>query len=406
MGDGTGGISPLATVGLVITALLAAAAFWWAWRLFSTRPTSRRGGRLATLRHPGLTVLTVALFMLGGVVWQAIAAFSSAAAPREPYDMRTIEFVSGLAPAAALGGESPSGGQGFFAATRDGLWRIYHDKPWDFIGHEHMNLLSLLPMPDGTLLASGGESPSGGPPGVVSSTDEGRTWQRLSLEGEASFRLLTAGPPLNDGGSDANDGGGDTNGSSDAMPVIYGLQAHSGSVMGPGLYRSFDGGMSWEQAAGEGLPGAEDPIIAISADPHRGGGLVAASAGLLWLTEDGGETWAALEIPQGEEGEGEDRGAEGSAPVTAVAHHPSTPGRLIMYMGGENGGVMEWDMEGGGSPRRIGLSLGEGDAVVALAIDPDNPDIMFAATMSKHIYMTSRGGRMWEQQALYGIILE
>lgn len=405
MGDVIGGISPLALAGLIITALLAAAAFWWAWRLFRTRPTSRRGGRLAALRHPGLTVLTAALFMLGGVVWQAIAAFSSSAAPHDPYDLRTIEFVSHLVPAAAAeagqtpaaGETSPAGepspaGAGFYAVTRDGLWHLLPDGPWEFKGGGHMNLTSVVPMADGALLAGGGPSPAGGPPGVLLSADGGVTWETVSLGGEAYFRLLAAGP--------AGSGNANSQSSAGGSSVIYGVQAHQGSVMGPGLYRSFDGGRSWEQASAAGLPGAEDPIIALSADPHRPDSLAAASAGGLWLSEDGGDNWTHVEIPSGEDD------GPGGGGVTALVHHPTVPGRLVMYVPGDGGGIMEWEPADGGDPRRLGLSLGDDDAVVALAVDPANPDIMFAATMNKHIYATSRGGRMWEQRALYGLILE
>ena len=63
---------------------------------------------------------------------------------------------------------------------------------------------------------------------------------------------------------------------------------------GDGIYRSADGGLTWTQLRGHGLPDGELGRIALAyapSDPHRVYALIESSQGLLWRSDDGGASW-------------------------------------------------------------------------------------------------------------------
>jgi photosystem II stability/assembly factor-like uncharacterized protein len=119
--------------------------------------------------------------------------------------------------------------------------------------------------------------------GVFRSTDGGRSWNRVLYKNELTGAIDLAADPHN-------------------AHIVYAAlwqvrrQPWNFSSGGPGsgLYRSMDGGVTWTQLSGHGLPegilGRID--IAVSAvDSHRIFAMVEAKDGGLYRSDDGGANW-------------------------------------------------------------------------------------------------------------------
>jgi photosystem II stability/assembly factor-like uncharacterized protein len=136
-------------------------------------------------------------------------------------------------------------------------------------------------------------------------------------------------------------------------------------TVGPGswIYRSADGGRTWQPVAGEGLP--ERPLGRIEMAVARGTGarrvwaaIETADSGGLWRSEDGGATWAQVN---------DDATLAGSY-MGWVTAHPSDPDTV--WAGGQ---PLRRSVDGGATFTIVRSSPG-GDDYHALWIDPTNPD--------------------------------
>jgi photosystem II stability/assembly factor-like uncharacterized protein len=170
--------------------------------------------------------------------------------------------------------------------------------------------------------------------GIYKSTDGGATWTHLGLEKTRSISRIIVDPRNPDhvivgalgdvfGPSDArgvyvtNDGGktwsktlylSDQSGASDLS-----MDAHDSNIIfagmwhflrrpwttnsggdDDGLYKSIDGGKTWTKLTGHGLPGGTIGRIGVAvapSDPKRVYALIESTAGILWRSDDGGDTW-------------------------------------------------------------------------------------------------------------------
>ncbi|MFL6256857.1 MAG: SBBP repeat-containing protein, partial [Pyrinomonadaceae bacterium] len=163
-----------------------------------------------------------------------------------------------------------------------------------------------------------------------------------------------------------------------AQGVIY-----AGSNLG--VYRSTDGGASW-QLGGQVRPSTAPFITrAVVVDPTNSAIVYAGTSGGsgLYKSTDGGTTFEAkasgLTIPV----------------VTTLVINPNTP--TTLYAGTQlgifkttNGGDSWTQVQG--SP-----STGLSTAINKLVIDPSNPQTLYAATTSRGVLKTTDGGANWVQ---------
>ncbi len=173
---------------------------------------------------------------------------------------------------------------------------------------------------------------------------------------------------------------------------------------GNGVYRSRDGGGSWEHM---GLETSEH-ISEILIHPEDSNTIWVASQGPLWSpggerglykTIDGGLTWS-LVLSAGE-----------WTGVTDIVMDPRNPDRLVAatwqrhrtvaaYMGaGPESGLHVSD-DGGETWREVTTGLPEGNmGKIGLAISPQNPDVIYAAIEENRrtggIYRSSNRGESW-----------
>jgi len=179
---------------------------------------------------------------------------------------------------------------------------------------------------------------------------------------------------------------------------------------GDGVYRSRDGGRSWQRV---GLERSQH-IGKILVDPRDGNIVFAAAEGPLWSsggqrglykTMDGGETWAAvLEIDE-------------NTGVTDVEFDPSDPDVLYaaayqrrrhiwsLLAGGPGSGIYK-STDGGASWRRITTGLPQGDmGKIGLAVTPADPDVVYATIEAndaeRGFYRSQDKGESWERRNSY-----
>lgn len=179
---------------------------------------------------------------------------------------------------------------------------------------------------------------------------------------------------------------------------------------GDGVYRSRDGGRSWEQM---GLERSEH-IGKILIDPRNSDVVFVAAEGPLWAsggdrglykTTDGGGSWVhVLEIDE-------------HTGVTDVEFNPANPD--VMYAaayqrrrhtwsflaGGPESGIYK-STDGGDTWRRVGVGLPSGDVgKIGLAVTPANPELVYATieadSSERGFYRSMDQGESWDRRNSY-----
>ena len=179
---------------------------------------------------------------------------------------------------------------------------------------------------------------------------------------------------------------------------------------GDGVYKSLDGGRTWERM---GLEKSQH-ISEILVDPRDGNLVYVAAEGPLWnsggerglyKTTDGGTTWErALHID-------EDTG------ITSIAFDPRDPDVIYaaayqrrrhiwsLLAGGPGSGIYK-STDAGATWRELTTGLPTGDmGKIGLAVSPVNPDILYA-TIEAHegehgFYRSLDMGESWEKRNSY-----
>jgi BNR/Asp-box repeat len=177
------------------------------------------------------------------------------------------------------------------------------------------------------------------------------------------------------------------------------------------LFRSIDGGESWEELSGlrdhdtgsSWQPGAGGlclhSIILDPSDPDRI--FVAISAAGAFRTDDAGKTWRP--INRGLQSEGiPDPGAEVGHCVHRIAMHPSRPGILFMQkhwdvMRSDDGGE-SWQEVSGNLPTDFGFPIAihahEPDTIYVVPIKSDSEH--YPPEGKLRVYRSRTGGNEWE----------
>ena len=232
-----------------------------------------------------------------------------------------------------------------YLATHHGVWHATLDGTAERISEDRNDYMGFTPhhAAPGSFLASGHPA-TGGNMGFIVSEDGARTWVQLSsgARGPVDFHAIAVSAADPD--------------------VIYGLYGD--------LQVSRDGGKTWEIS---GSPDADVFDIAASAvDPDL---VYAATRDGLMASRDAGRSWQ----PTGPEGQ----------PASMVETGPGGP--VYAYVLGTGlmrapAGALSWTA--------VGSDLGE-RLLLHLAIDPNDPQRMFAVTERSEILMTTDGGRGW-----------
>ena len=239
----------------------------------------------------------------------------------------------------AVDGKVPSR---LLIATHHGLFRAGPDGTAERVS-EVQDFMGFNPHPsDPDTLFASGHPAKGGNLGFIVSSDQGKTWKQVSpgVNGPVDFHQMTVSP-------------------ADPM-TIYGSYG--------GLQISRDAGRTWKLV---GL--RPEKLIDLAASAGSADTLYAATEAGLLVSGDAGATWKPL--------------LEGSA-VTLVEVTPD--GTLYAFVM-DRGLVRATE----GSPGFETLTNDIGGGFLLLAVDPTNPDRLFAATGRGRVLASDDRGRTW-----------
>ena len=179
---------------------------------------------------------------------------------------------------------------------------------------------------------------------------------------------------------------------------------------GDGVYKSLDGGESWQRMGLERSEHIGDVVV----DPRDGNVVYVAAEGPLWSpggdrglykTEDGGATWRQILALDQHTG------------VTDVEIDPRNPDVLYaasyqrrrhvwsLLAGGPGSGIHK-STDGGATWRRLERGLPAGDmGKIGLAVSPADPDVVYATIEAndeeRGFYRSRNLGESWEQRNPY-----
>ena len=203
-----------------------------------------------------------------------------------------------------------------------------------------------------------------------------------SLDGGVAWSSFYAAPTVQSRPAESLDAFA----ASPAAGTLYMISAAYGGGVSRSnyLHRSTDDGLSWTvtQVRSSGGTPVQDARV-LRVDPRAPATLYLGAAGFHRST-DGGSTWTVGGAPF------DDVRPDTGYPVGALALLPTTPVTLLASTGS---GVFR-SVDGGRTwgPSSTGLSAA---AIVDLAPDPMDPNLVYAATDSAGIYRSVDGGHTW-----------
>jgi hypothetical protein len=229
-------------------------------RLAREREAQRAARRRTLLMRLGVGGGAIALVAVVAVVALAGGDDGSSGSPGSEGSAagETIADVHGL-------GVNPADGA-LYIATHTGLFRSARGTATAVrVDAPEQDLMGFSVAGPDRFVASGHPGPDQQAPpslGLLESRDQGRSWETLSLSGEADFHVLRA--------------------SGDA---VY---AYDGA-----LRASRDGGRTWQQRQAPGQ------LIDVAIDPRDPDRVLASTGAGVRLSEDGGQTWrpTSLRVP-------------------------------------------------------------------------------------------------------------
>lgn len=252
-----------------------------------------------------------------------------------------------------LGYDSQS--QRLFIATHYGLF-LWKDRKLFQLGEVRDDFMgfSLHPSnPD--IIYTSGHPKKGGNIGVMISEDGGVTFKRI-LQESVDFHSMTVSP--------AN------------RKILYGWFKGK-------LYRTKDGGKTWDFASGRGMPqqGFCFGAPCLTADTKDERSVYAGTPNGLLVSHDFGENWTTVNATLGG--------------VAGVGVDPSHSHRLFAFT---KNLALAHSLDRGKSwqARNKGLKLSRDEFIFAFAFDQKNSTHLFAAT-PEQIFWSRDGGRNWEK---------
>lgn len=241
----------------------------------------------------------------------------------------------------------PSDPSLLWVATHNGLFQGSAENGWTLVGEDRDDHMGFTLEPATATLYRSGHPETGGNLGVESSTD-GKDWEQLSevADPPVDFHAMTL---------------------SHAEPeVMFGWDSG-----GRGLFRSGDGGRSWQTLSPQGLQG---PILSL-AGPAKKDLVYAGTTVGLFRSNDSARTWNPV-IEQG---------------ATTVATSPTDANHLYIYT--EQKG-MQISTDGGQTFTSASTGIPDSEVIGTIAISGEDPQRAYAAGATT-IYRTTDGGDSW-----------
>ncbi len=249
--------------------------------------------------------------------------------------------------------------QRLFVATHYGLF-VWKDGKLFQVGESRDDFMGFSLHPSNpNIIYTSGHPKSGGNMGVMKSEDGGAAFKQIfrGLGGETvDFHSMIISP---------------------ANPnILYGWFQER-------LYRTKNGGRSWDLASGRGLPleGFCFGAPCLTADSQNESTMYAGTPKGILISRDLGENWTTMSVELGG--------------VAGVGVEPTNSRRLFAFTerlglaSSQNGGK-SWQANNNG------IKLSSREFIFAFAFDRKNPKHLFAATPER-IFHTTNAGDRWER---------
>lgn len=261
------------------------------------------------------------------------AAGTEASSSSSSEGASALEHIHGL-------GEDPASGK-LFVATHFGLFEAAKGEvKLRRAGESRQDTMGFSVVDGKRFIGSGHPDPAAGGPGnlgLIESTDMGRSWKPVSLQGEADFHVLRS-----------------------SGRTVYGSSA--GGVM-----LSRDGGRSWKTRK----PPAD--VFDLAIDPSMPTTVVASTAGGIFRSDDAGASWRA-----------------GAADFAGLLAWP-TKGNLTLVDGK---GAVSTSVDDGRTFAPTGGTIGATPVAFAAA-----PDGLLAARADGTVLQSRDAGATWQVRA-------
>ena len=220
------------------------------------------------------------------------------------------------------------------------------------------------------LYSSGHPAPGSGltgPLGLIKSSDGGRTWQKLGLEGESDFHILATSFGTN---------------------AVYVFNGEPNSRMSKtGLYYTLNDGLAWQRAAVTGL-GFWSHSLAVHPTDAR---VVAVGTDQgLYLSRDSGESFEQL--------------VSGKSVLAQIF---DLDGQHLWFSAHAGKAMLAWVVLKAGSPvEEVQLPQLTDDAVAYIAQNPVRRSEIAIGTYKRSVFVSKDRGRTWVQFAKDGATRE
>lgn len=220
------------------------------------------------------------------------------------------------------------------------------------------------------LYSSGHPAPGSGlinPFGLIRSTDGGKTWQKLGLEGESDFHLLAASYGTN---------------------AVYVVNGHPNSRMPKaGIHFTLADGKQWQHAAARGLQG---DIQALAVHPDDAKVVAVGTDRGLFLSRDSAGSFEPL-----------------AASTNVLAQAFDLDGQHLWFSAHAGQPVLaRVALKAGAKLDARPLPPMADDAVAYIAQNPARRQELAIATFRRSVYLSPDGGLTWKQIAKEGVSVQ
>jgi photosystem II stability/assembly factor-like uncharacterized protein len=163
--------------------------------------------------------------------------------------------------------------------------------------------------------------------------------------------------------------------------AYYSAGVFSPEIAAVGIYRSVDGGETWEQSTRGPLSDAHVLDISVAREDHKLVYAATSNYGVM-RSSDGGGSWEQI-----------NEGLRMRQGASAIAIHPENS--EIVYAGVAFGGVYR-TVDGGRSWGQISAGMNPEANITDLEIDPSDAAQLYAADFFSGVYRSLDGGETWE----------
>lgn len=284
----------------------------------------------------------------------SVAAPASMALAAEPLTLTHVHGLAYSADGARIMMPSHNG----LALFENGRWSKAPGPEHDYMGFSATR---------DALYSSGHPAPGSGlknPFGLIKSSDAGKTWKKLGLEGESDFHALATSYRTN---------------------AVYVLNTGANSRMTqPGIFHTRNDGLQWLRAAGRGLANAPRSL---AVHPDDASIVAAGTVDGLYLSRDSAGQFERI---------------IGGRQVLAQTF--DLDGRHLWFSShAGQPALMRIALTAGAQPEAVSLPPLKDDAVAYIAQHPTRHSEIAIATFNRNVYVSRDAGGNWTTIAVAGV---